>query len=116
MSVKKKIIRNEEKPIQKFRFAVQALFAALCLWIGIEFYLFVSYLESGGINSYLSRPPGVDGFLPISSLMSFYYFITTGHIHSAHPAGMFIFLRNCIDVFSDWKIILQLAVSDRVYF
>ena len=77
---------------KNIRFAVQAMFAALCLWIGIEFYLFVSYLESGGINSYFSRPPGVDGFLPISSFMSFYYFITTGQIHSAHPAGMFIFL------------------------
>jgi polyferredoxin len=92
MKAKKKIIRNQEGSIQKYRFLVQSLFAALCLWIGIEFYIFIRFLESGGMTAFYSRPPGVDGFLPISSLMSFYYFISTGHIHSTHPAGMFIFL------------------------
>ncbi|KKR74013.1 MAG: Polyferredoxin, partial [Parcubacteria group bacterium GW2011_GWB2_40_8] len=91
ITTRKKLIRNGEKPIQKYRFIVQLLFAALCIWIGVEFYLFVKYLETGGSASYFTRPPGVDGFLPISSLMSFYYFLTTGTIHSAHPAGMFIF-------------------------
>lgn len=88
---KKKIIRNGEKPIQKYRFAVQSIFALLCIWIGVEFYLFLRYLETDGAAAFFTRPPGVDGFLPISSFMSFYYFITTGTIHSAHPAGMFIF-------------------------
>lgn len=92
MTGKQIIIRNQEKPIQRLRFFIQTLFAGLCLWIGVEFYVFIKYLESGGTTSYFSRPPGVDGFLPISSLMSFYYFLTTGTIHSAHPAGMFIFL------------------------
>ena len=89
---KKKIIRNTEKGIQKTRFIVQSVFAALCVWIGIEFYLFNHYLETNGGAAFYSRPPGVDGFLPISSFMSFYLFITTGEIHSAHPAGLFIFL------------------------
>ncbi len=88
----KKIIRNREKPIQKYRFIIQSAFAFLCLWIGIEFYLFTRYLQTSGAAEYFHRPPGVDGFLPISSLMSFYLFITTGEIHPAHPAGLFIFL------------------------
>lgn len=92
MIEKQKIIRNSEKPIQKFRFIIQVLFAVLCIWIGVEFYLFVKYLESGGAAAFYNRPPGVEGFLPISSLMSFYYFLSTGTIHSAHPAGMFVFL------------------------
>lgn len=92
MKEKKKITRNDEKPIQKYRFLIQVLFALLCIWIGVEFYLFAKFLETGGTTIFYSRPPGVDGFLPISSLMSFYYFISTGTIHSAHPAGMFIFL------------------------
>ena len=92
MNEKKKIIRNSDKPIQKSRFIIQSLFAALCVWIGVEFYLFIKFLETGGAATYFTRPPGVDGFLPISSLMSFYYFITSWQIHSAHPAGMFIFL------------------------
>lgn len=92
MKEKKKTIRNFEKPVQKYRFFIQSLFALLCIWIGVEFYLFVTFLQSGGVSTFYSRPPGVDGFLPISSLMSFYVFISAGQIHQAHPAGMFIFL------------------------
>ena len=89
---KTKIIRNNEKGIQKTRFIIQSVFAALCVWIGIEFYFFNQYLVTNGASAFYSRPPGVDGFLPISSFMSFYLFLTTGEIHSAHPAGFFIFL------------------------
>ncbi|MFZ2322879.1 MAG: 4Fe-4S binding protein [Ignavibacteriaceae bacterium] len=91
MKEKKKIIRNNEKGIQKTRFIIQSLFTILCIWIGVEFYFFNQYLETNGTAVFHSRPPGVDGFLPISSFMSFYHFITTGEIHSAHPAGFFIF-------------------------
>ncbi len=89
---KKKIICNTEKPIQKYRFIIQSAFVLLCLWIGVEFFLFTRYLQTNGAAEYFHRPPGVDGFLPISSLMSFYLFLTTGEIHAAHPAGLFIFL------------------------
>lgn len=89
---KSKIIRNDEKPIQKVRFIVQLLSVLLSIWIGIEFILFVNFLESGGKTIYIERPPGVEGYLPISSLMSLRYFFATGEIHWAHPAGMFIFL------------------------
>jgi len=88
---KKKLVKNTKKPIQKYRFIIQVLFALLCIWIGIEFFFFINYLESGGAAAYTGRPPGVDGFLPISSFMSFYLFLATGQIHSAHPAGFFIF-------------------------
>jgi len=90
--MKKKIIRNKEKSLQKYRFIIQSLFALLCIWIGIDFYLFAHYLQSGGSAQFYSRPPGVDGFLPISSFMSFYLFLSTGQIHPAHPAGLFIFI------------------------
>lgn len=91
MTNKKKIIKNKEKGIQKVRFFVQTLFALLCIWIGVEFYQFIQYLETNGATAFSSRPPGVDGFLPISSFMSFSLFLVTGEIHSAHPAGFFIF-------------------------
>jgi len=91
MKTKKKIIRNREKPVQKYRFYVQLAFSLLCLWIGAEMFLFIQYLESGGTTGFFNRPPGVDGFLPISSMMSFYLFLTTGELHLAHPAGVFIF-------------------------
>lgn len=91
IKTKNKIEKNKENPIQKFRFFVQTLFALLCVWIGIEFFFFIQYLETNGATAFVNRPPGVDGFLPISSFMSFYLFIVTGEIHSAHPAGFFIF-------------------------
>jgi polyferredoxin len=89
---KKKIIKNLEKPIQKYRFYIQTAFALLCIWIGVEFYLFINYINSGDAANYFGRPAGVEGFLPISALMSIYYFFMTGEIHPAHPAGFFILL------------------------
>lgn len=86
------IIKNDEKPVQKIRFIIQVFSVLLSIWIGIEFILFVNYLESGGRTIFVERPPGVEGYLPISSLMSWRYFFATGEIHWAHPAGMFIFL------------------------
>jgi polyferredoxin len=88
---KKKVVKNKEKGIQKIRFIVQTMFVLLCIWIGVEFYQFIQYLQTNGAAAFSSRPPGVDGFLPISSFMSFYLFLITGEIHSAHPAGLFIF-------------------------
>jgi len=81
---------HREKPVQRYRRAVQIAFAALCIWIGVEFFFFVRFLESGGAAAFVNRPPGVEGFLPISSLMSLYYFFQSGQIHPAHPAGLFI--------------------------
>ncbi len=87
---KPKVRRNYHKPVQKIRLGVQIAFSLLCIWIGVEFHFFVSYLESGGTATFVERPPGVDGFLPISSLMSLYYFFLSGQIHPFHPAGLFI--------------------------
>ncbi len=87
-----KIDKNQEKPVQKYRFYVQIFFVLVSIWIGIEFFSFVTWLETNGQAGSFYRPPGVEGFLPISSLMSVYYFLQTGVIHYAHPAGFFIFL------------------------
>lgn len=86
------IIKNKIKSIQKYRFTVQLIFTLLCIWIGVEFFFFAKYLESGGTATFYQRPPGVEGFLPISSLMSVYYFLLTGTVHQVHPAGFFIFI------------------------
>ena len=83
--------RQKKSAVQNYRFIIQSAFALLCIWIGIEFYMFVNYLDKGGAVPFHSRPPGVDGFLPISSFMSFYLFLKTGEISLIHPAGFFIF-------------------------
>jgi polyferredoxin len=74
------------------RFWVQLSFAALCVWIGVEFLQFVTFLETAGESGSAYRPPGAEGFLPISSLMSVYYFFLSGNIHPSHPAGVFILI------------------------
>lgn len=88
----KKVIKNTDKPVQIYRTISQIAFVLLCIWIGVEFHLFVKYLETGGVSGSPSRPPGVEGFLPISALMSVYYFLISGEIHSVHPSGFFILL------------------------
>ena len=91
-NLKSKIIKNNDKPIQKYRLYIQLLFVVIVVWIGVEFYLFTTFLESGGNTEFFNRPPGVEAFLPISSLMSLYYFFISGTIHPAHPAGLVIFI------------------------
>ncbi|MEW6511985.1 MAG: 4Fe-4S binding protein [Bacteroidota bacterium] len=74
------------------RSAVQLGFALLCIWIGIEFHLFMKWGESGGTTGFVPRPPGVEGFLPISALISLSYALQTGMINAIHPSGLFIFV------------------------
>lgn len=76
---------------QFIRSTVQLAFALLCLWIGIEFYLFMQWGTLNATPS-IERPPGVEGFLPISALMSLSYWIQTGIINNIHPASTFILL------------------------
>ncbi len=75
---------------QFLRSMVQLGFAALCIWIGVEFVLFVRWGASGGALTYVERPPGVEGFLPISALISAAYWIHTGVVNHIHPSGLFI--------------------------
>jgi polyferredoxin len=89
---RKKIERRRGDRSQTIRRAVQFIFLALNVWIGIEFYLFVRFYESGGKSMWMARPPGVEGWLPIASLMNLKYWVETGQIPSMQPAGMFLLL------------------------
>jgi len=75
---------------QFLRSTVQLAFVLLCVWIGIEFHLFVRWGFSGGSETFVPRPPGVEGFLPISALISVMYWIHTGVVNGVHPSGMVI--------------------------
>jgi len=77
---------------QHVRLVVQTAFLLLILWIGFEFAAFVKYYQTDGRTAYVERPPGVEGFLPISSLMGIWYFFKTGDFNSVHPAGMVLFI------------------------
>jgi polyferredoxin len=92
-AVKKKLIRRSARDrSQRVRHVVQGLFAILNCWIGVQFYLWVRYFERGGHGLYVSRPAGVEGWLPIAGLMNSIYFLRTGNVPSIHAAAMFLFL------------------------
>jgi hypothetical protein len=86
-----KKIKRTFKNEQHIRLFVQSAFLLLILWIGYEFYGFVRYYQTGGASPYFERPPGVEGFLPISSLMGIKYFLVSGDFNTIHPAGMVLF-------------------------
>lgn len=73
---------------QWLRRAVQTLFFALNVWIGIQFYVFVRFYESGAGAVGTARPPGVEGWLPIAALMNLKVLLVTGRMPHLHPAGM----------------------------
>ena len=63
------------------------------MWIGVQFYLFVRYYETGGrIACGPAGPPGVEGWLPIASLMNLKVLLATGQMPRLHPAGMFLLI------------------------
>ncbi len=103
--LRKRRIRYQEEPSwlrrlllrlredsQTLRSTVQLAFALLCVWIGVEFYYFVRWGMSGGLEGFVPRPPGAEGFLPISGLISLKYYLQTGVINTIHPAALVILL------------------------
>lgn len=73
------------------RRSVQIAFTLTTLLIGRQFYLFVRGLESGA-EKVVSRPPGVEAFLPISALMSLKYWLLSGNFPMVHPSGLLLLL------------------------
>lgn len=88
---RKKIIRRAApNRSQSIRRAVQTAFIVLNAWIGLQFYLWVRGFETAKPLLRVSRPPGVEGWLPIAGLMNLKYFLVTGDVPAIHPAAMFL--------------------------
>jgi polyferredoxin len=91
-SKKKLSRRTDPERSQQIRHLVQGAFVALNAWLGLQFYVWVRYIERGGRGLHLPRPAGVEGWLPIAGLMNTKYFLSTGHFPAIHPAAMFLFM------------------------
>ena len=78
--------------IQPLRIAVQWGFLLFQLYLGVCLYRFVLHFRTGGVTPFVGRPDGIEGFLPISALLSLREWIATGSINPVHPAGLVIFL------------------------
>ncbi|WP_430735053.1 4Fe-4S binding protein [Halodesulfovibrio aestuarii] len=72
------------------RRVIQCLFLLFCLFIGYR--LFQHFIWAIGQSSvFVSKPPSVEAFLPISALMAAKQFILTKKWDMVHPAGLTLF-------------------------
>lgn len=77
---------------QQVRRVVQGIFLVLNGWLGMQFFLWVLWLEHGGQGTGFDHPTGVEGWLPIAGMMNTKYFLLTGQVPAIHPAAMVLFL------------------------
>lgn len=78
--------------MQPLRILIQCGFLGFMIWLALRFYHFVQVVSSGGKESIIVRPDGVDGFLPISGLVGTASWVKGGEINSIHPAAVIIFV------------------------
>jgi polyferredoxin len=76
--------------LPKIRRITLTVFTLFTLFIGWRFYQFYKWTLDHG--AYVPRPPGVEGFLPISALLGFKRLLLTGEFDPIHPAGLVIFM------------------------
>ena len=75
---KKKLIRRTDRDYsQALRRGYQFAFFLMNVWLGGQFYLWVRHYETAGASAFVSRPAGVEGWLPIAGMMNFKYFLLT---------------------------------------
>ena len=82
------VFRSRPRAPFRPRTVAQVLSMGTILLIGWQFSAWVKGLESGLATG--TRPPGVEGFLPISALISLRHWVESGEFSMVHPAGLVI--------------------------
>ncbi len=91
-AAQRKLIRRTDRDYsQQLRLGLQLAFLALNVWIGVQFYGWVRWAETGGATRAVERPAGVEGWLPIAGLMQLKYVLAAHQWPMIHPAGLFLF-------------------------
>jgi polyferredoxin len=90
--VKKTYSRRRGDTSQQVRGATQLAFAGIAVWVGLQFYVWVRFYETGGASMRVARPDGVEAWLPIAALMNLKTLLVTRQVPSAHAAGMFMLI------------------------
>jgi len=75
-----------------WRLGVQIAFTLASIIMGWQFYRFYQIAESTSAGALPTRPPGVEGYLPISGLMGAIDWIYQGTLNNIHPAATILFL------------------------
>ena len=81
---------NDWRNALTWRKAVQLLMLAGNVYIGVAFWLWVRYYETGGATPYFPRPGGIEGWLPIAGLMNLRYTLETGQLPPLHAGAMLL--------------------------
>ncbi len=80
-----------DKRLSQLRLLVHGSFFLFTLYVGLRFTLFYAWAV-GRSDAFVPRPPAVEGFLPISALLSLKKLILTGQYELIYPAGLTIFM------------------------
>ena len=96
--------RNPYRLLPTARALVQGAYVAFFLLVGVEFHSFYTQVVSGGPVT-AHRPPAVEGFLPISALMSLKYWLLTGNYDEVHPAGLAILVAALVSALLARKVL-----------
>ena len=75
----------------RVRLLVQAGFALGCVVLGVQFARFTRAAFAGDLPL-PARPPGVEGFLPISGMMGLLDWFYQGTLNRVHPAATMLFV------------------------
>jgi len=75
----------------RLRVLVQSGFAVTCVLLGVQFARFVSAAKAGA-TVLPTRPPGVEGFLPIGGLLGAVDWAYQGALNTVHPAATVLLL------------------------
>lgn len=78
--------------VQPLRILIQFCFLGFMLWLGFRFYQFVDAVRSGAAAPVVSRPDGIEGFLPISGLLGLSAWFKGQGINTIHPAAVVVFV------------------------
>ncbi len=84
-------IGKKAEKTYRARILVQAGFAIVCVVLGFQFARFVNAAQAGRLPL-PHRPPGVEGFLPISGLMGLVDWFHRGTLNTVHPAAAMLVL------------------------
>ncbi len=76
---------------ESVRDSIQFAMTLFCIWVGYRFYQFYDFMI-GKSDVAVTKPGAVEGFLPISSLLSLKKLVTKGVFDEVHPAGLTIFI------------------------
>lgn len=80
-----------DRYVQPLRILIQGVFLLLSVWIGVQFARYIGAVEAGLVPP-VTRPGGIEAFLPISGLFGAASWLKGGGINPVHPAAVVVLI------------------------